>query len=88
MAFYMVEFYIDDQEPRDLQLPDFLSGDELVRALKHAYNLDIDLDDPSQIYLRAEDPVALIFGSKTLKEIGISNGTGIHYDSRGRGEKR
>lgn len=84
MAFYIVEFYNGKGEVKDLQLPDFLTGDELVRALQQAYELDIDLNNSAEVYLRAENPIALIAGSRTLQQIGISNGTGIYFEARRR----
>ena len=83
MDFYMVEFHdLSRNTEHDIQLPAFLTGNELVHALQEAYELKIDLSDPGQVYLRAENPIALIMGEDTLQALGISNGTSIYFDPR------
>ncbi len=79
----MVEFH-DTQKGTvsDLQLPLSLTGNELVRALTLARRLPINLNDPDEIYLRAEDPIMLISGEETLEELGMSNGTRVFFDPR------
>lgn len=83
MDFCMVEFH-DSQKgsSHDLQLPLTLTGSELVRALTSAYKLPINLNNPDEMYLRAEDPIMLISGEETLEELGMSNGTRIYFDPR------
>ena len=66
----------------DVQIPLFLTGGELVSALTHAYDLPINLEDPSQVYMRAENPIAFLAGQQTLEQLGISNGTRIFFDPR------
>jgi len=81
--FCMVEFHDNVKgTASDLQLPMTLSGNELVRALTAAYRLPINLNNPDEMYLRAEDPIMLISGEETLEELGMSNGTRIFFDPR------
>lgn len=61
----------------DLDIPLFITADELVGALNEAYKLGIRRDRPQEQYLRAEDPIALIRGSATLEELGIHHGSMI-----------
>lgn len=63
----------------DLQIPLFISANELVLALNAAFNLEIDTTDIKNCYLKAENPIALLKGNKTLAEFGIRNGSVINY---------
>ena len=63
----------------DLEIPLYITANELVVALNTAYNLQIDTADVKQCYLKAENPIALLKGNKTLKEFGIRNGTRIYF---------
>lgn len=63
----------------DLEVPLYITANELVIALNTAYNLQIDTADVKQCYLKAENPIALLKGNKTLKEFGIRNGTRIYF---------
>ena len=64
---------------RDIEVPLFITANELVFALNEAYNLDIDISDVKRCYLKSENPIALLKGNKTLAEFGIRNGTVIYY---------
>ncbi|MEG2928212.1 MAG: EsaB/YukD family protein [Oscillospiraceae bacterium] len=63
----------------DLEVPLFITANELVNALNSAYELDIDVSDIKNCYLKAENPIALLRGNKTLQEYGIRNGTVINF---------
>ncbi len=63
----------------DLEIPLFITANELVMALNSAYNLQIDVSDIKNCYLKAERPIALLRGNKTLDEYGIRNGSIINY---------
>lgn len=63
----------------DLEVPLFITANELVMALNSAYNLQIDTSDIKNCYLKAENPIALLRGNKTLAEFGVRNGTVIYY---------
>ncbi len=83
MDSYIVEFR-DRSRNRvyDLQVPASITGNELVRALQKAYDLKLDPNDMRQLYLRSQDPVALITGNNSLEALGIRNGTSIFFDPR------
>ncbi len=63
----------------DLEIPLGISANELVSALNSAYNLNIDTSDMKNCYLKAENPIALLRGNKTLAEFGLRNGSIINY---------
>lgn len=63
----------------DLEIPLTISANELVVALNTAYELGIDVTDIKNCYLKAENPIALLKGNKTLAEFGIRNGSVIYY---------
>lgn len=63
----------------DLEIPLNISANELVSALNVAYNLNIDTSDIKNCYLKAENPIALLRGNKTLAEFGLRNGSIINY---------
>ena len=61
----------------DLDIPLYITADELVSALNEAYHLGIRSDRPQQQYLRSEDPIALLKGPVTLEELGLHHGSVI-----------
>lgn len=63
----------------DLEVPLDISANELVNALNSAYDLDIDVSDVKNCYLKAENPTALLKGNKLLSEYGVRNGTIINF---------
>ena len=76
----IVIFRIEKQNTTvDLEVPLFITANELVMALNSAYDLQIDTSDIKNCYLKAENPIALLRGNKTLEELGVRNGTVIYY---------
>lgn len=63
----------------DLEIPLNISANELVIALNTAYELGIDTSDIKSCYLKAEQPIVLLKGNKTLAEFGIRNGSVINF---------
>ena len=63
----------------DLEVPLYITANELVLALNTAYDLGINTDDIKNCYLKAERPIALLRGNRTLAEFGVRNGTRIHF---------
>lgn len=63
----------------DLEVPLDISANDLVNALNTAYELGIDTSDIKNCYLKAENPIALLKGNKTLAEFGLRNGSIINY---------
>lgn len=63
----------------DLEIPLDISANELVLALNMAYDLGIDTSNIKDCYLKAENPITLLKGNKTLSEFGLRNGSVINY---------
>lgn len=63
----------------DLEIPLHITANELVLALNAAYELSIDTSDIKNCYLKAENPIALLKGNKTLADYGLRNGSDIYY---------
>lgn len=63
----------------DLEIPLNISANELVYALNAAYHLGIDTSNIKDCYLKAENPIVLLKGNKTLSEFGLRNGSVINY---------
>lgn len=63
----------------DLEVPLSITANELVVALNNAYDLMLDTSDVKNCYLKAEKPMVLLRGNKTLGEFGVRNGTVINY---------
>lgn len=63
----------------DLEIPLTITANDLVIGLNAAYGLGIDTSDIKNCYLKAENPIALLRGNKTLAEFGLRNGSIINY---------
>lgn len=63
----------------DLEIPLDITANDLVNGLNTAFDLGIDTADVKNCYLKAENPIALLRGNKTLKEFGIRNGSVVYY---------
>ena len=63
----------------DHEVPLYITANELVTALDTAYELNIDLSDIKNCYLKAENPIALLRGNKTLADFGIRDGSIILF---------
>ena len=64
----------------DVEIPTNISANELIYGLNQGFGLGINMDNPRECFLRAENPVALLRGEKTVKEFGIRNGSTIHVE--------
>lgn len=67
------------KEKTDLEIPLDISANDLVLALNSAFELEIDVYDVKKCYLKAENPIALLRGNKSLRAYGLRNGTIINY---------
>ncbi len=63
----------------DIEVPLDITAMELVAGLNTAYELGINTADIKSCYLRAENPIALLRGDKTLAQYGIHNGSIINF---------
>lgn len=62
----------------DIEVPLDITANDLVIALNNAYNLEIKTDNLMEVYLRAENPIALLKGNRTLSEYKIRDGSIIN----------
>lgn len=63
----------------DIEVPLNISANELFVALNSGYNLGIDTTNIKNCYLKAENPIVLLKGNRTLEEFGIRNGSVINF---------
>lgn len=63
----------------DIEVPLNISANEFVVALNSAYDLGIVTTNIKNCYLKAENPIALLRGNKSLMEFGLRNGSVINY---------
>ena len=63
----------------DIELPLNITANDLVFALNEGYNLGIDTTDIKKCFLKAERPIALLKGNKSLEDLGVRNGTVIIF---------
>ena len=59
----------------DLEIPLDITANELVEILNDVYKLGINTDNMKECYLKAEDPIALLKGSRPLSDFGIRTGS-------------
>lgn len=62
-------------ESFDVDVPLDITAGELLQGLNEAYHLGLDTEDASRCYLKAENPVVLLHGRKSLAEFGIMDGS-------------
>lgn len=62
----------------DIEVPLDITANDLVIALNNAYNLEIKTDNLMDVYLKAENPIALLKGNRTLSEYKIRDGSIIN----------
>ena len=72
---------LNRKQSSDLEIPLSISANDLVLALNSAYELGIDTSNIKNCYLKAERPIALLKGNKSLENFGVRNGTIIYYDN-------
>lgn len=76
----VVEFCMEKRNLKvDLEIPLYISANELVVALNNAYQLGIDTTNTKQCYLKAERPIAFLQGERELEKFGIRNGSVIYF---------
>lgn len=63
----------------DIEVPLDITATDLGIGLNAAYELEIDISDINNCFLKAENPIALLRGNKTLAQFGIRNGSVIEY---------
>ena len=62
----------------DVDLPLNITANEAIIGLNEGFDLGLDVSDLSRCFLRAENPIARLRGTRTLEEFGLRDGTVIH----------
>lgn len=76
----MVFHWMNRNRVLDIEVPDFLTANELIMALNDGLGLGIDVKDIHQCYLKATNPITLLKGNRTLKAYGLHHGTNLWFD--------
>jgi uncharacterized ubiquitin-like protein YukD len=63
----------------DLSIPFDISANDLIVGLNSALNLGMNTDDITKCHLKTENPIALLRGSKTLRDFRLREGTIINF---------
>ena len=64
----------------DIEIPADLTANELIYGLKNSFQLDINMDDPKDCFLRSENPIALIRGETDITSLGLRDGSVVFYE--------
>lgn len=64
----------------DVEVPLNITANELVTGLNSAFGLGIDTKNIRMSYLKAENPIVLLKGNRTLEELGVHTGTVINFN--------
>lgn len=77
MDAYLILRFLFPGEKRiqDIRVPADLTAAELLEALNEGFRLGIDTDRLENCYLKAEDPIALLRGNRTLVQYGLHHGS-------------
>lgn len=59
----------------DLEVPLDITANEFIEALNQSYKLNINTNNMKECFLKCEDPILLIKGSRTLGDLGIRTGS-------------
>ncbi len=66
----------------DLEVPKYISANDLILALQKMYSVEKKMDSPAEYYLKSNYPKALLKGEKTLEEYGLHDGSEIYLWNR------
>lgn len=64
---------------RDIEIPLDITAGELITGLNKGLLLGMNTDDLFECSLSAENPIILIKGNRTIGELGLHDGSIIHF---------
>lgn len=64
----------------DLEIPLYITADELIKALNYSMQLNIDMENIEKCFLRTENPIGILRGDRLLADFHIHTGTKICYE--------
>lgn len=62
----------------DIEVPLDITANDLVLALNKAYDIGINTENMSKVYLKSENPIALLKGNRLLSDYNIHSGSIIN----------
>lgn len=71
----------------ELEIPTNMTANDLIVALNQLFDLGMNINKIQSCYLKAENPIALLKGDKTIADIGLINGSIVIYNENIAGEK-
>lgn len=71
----------------ELEIPTNMTANDLILALNQLFDLGMNINKIQSCYLKAENPIALLKGDKTIADIGLINGSIVIYNDNIAGEK-
>lgn len=71
----------------ELEIPTNMTANDLIVALNQLFDLGMNTNKIQSCYLKAENPIALLKGDKTIADIGLINGSIVIYNDNIAGEK-
>lgn len=71
----------------ELEIPTNMTANDLIVALNQLFDLGMNINKIQSCYLKAENPIALLKGDKTIADIGLINGSIVIYNDNIVGEK-
>ena len=75
----VIQFRMEDKKKEvDLEVPLDITAQEFLLALNECYHLGMDTNQPENLYMRMEYPIALLMGTRTLKKYGVRTGTIVY----------
>lgn len=63
----------------DIEIPLDITAEDLLKGLNLAYSLEIAENAMHTSFLVCENPMALIKGKRTLRELGVRDGAILKY---------
>ena len=66
-------------ERLELEVPLYITPNDFINAVNSVFGLGLNKEDYSNYYMCMENPIAFFRGERTLKELGLRNGSRIIY---------
>lgn len=80
--------FSDGRDSEDLDIPLDISAMDLLLGLNEAYKLGYDLSRINEYSLRAENPICLLKGTRSLQSYGLRHGSQINIMTEDENERR
>jgi uncharacterized ubiquitin-like protein YukD len=71
----------NSREKYDLDVPMDITANDLIIALNETFSLGINVSKIQSCYLKANNPIVLLKGNRTLREFGVIDGTIVAIDN-------